>query len=49
MSTEIQENISPDKTNQITEKESTSAKATKASVKKKKKRPQESCCWKEAS
>ena len=36
MSTEIQENISPDKTNQITETESTSAKATKASVKRKK-------------
>ena len=36
MSTEIQENISPDKTNEITETESTSAKATKASVKKKK-------------
>ena len=36
MSTEIQENISPDKTNQITETESTSGKATKASVKRKK-------------
>ena len=35
MSTEIQENISPDKTNEITETESTSGKATKASVKKK--------------
>ena len=36
MSSEIQENISPDKTNQITETELTSAKATKASVKRKK-------------
>ena len=33
MSTEIQENISPDKTDQITEKESTSAKATNNKIK----------------
>ena len=33
MSTEIQENISPDKTNQITETESTSAKATNNKIK----------------
>ena len=33
MSTEIQENISPDKTNEITETESTSAKATNNKIK----------------
>ena len=33
MSTEIQENISPDKTNQITETKSTSAKATTNKIK----------------
>ena len=35
MTTEIKENISPAETNEITETESTSAKATKASIKKK--------------
>ena len=33
MTTEIQENISPDKTNEITERESTSAKATTNKIK----------------